>query len=163
MVTVNKITFYWTVKKFWISLPEFVSAIDKGMQSFKEIYSVVMKLNRVFALHFFANELYRITIFSQETVITVMFIWSESAYMWHSQCPLFWSLFAAKRGSIHYQGHYADRNQFPVTWRTQPSNCQIFLWVEYSFRVDWNYLLLVRTIHLSIIFTTKTVFRLLIQ
>ena len=31
---------------------------DKGMQSFKKIYSVIMKLNRCFALHFFANDLY---------------------------------------------------------------------------------------------------------
>ena len=29
------------------------------MQSFKKIYSVIMKLNRFFALHFFANDLYR--------------------------------------------------------------------------------------------------------
>ena len=28
------------------------------MQSFKKIYSVVMKLNRFFALHVFANDLY---------------------------------------------------------------------------------------------------------
>ena len=31
--------------------------IDKGMQSFKKIYSVIMKLKRFFALHFFANDL----------------------------------------------------------------------------------------------------------
>ena len=30
------------------------------MQSFKKIYSVVMKLNRLFALHVFANDLYKI-------------------------------------------------------------------------------------------------------
>ena len=29
------------------------------MQSFKKIYIVVMKLNRFFALHFFANDLFR--------------------------------------------------------------------------------------------------------
>ena len=28
------------------------------MQSFKKIYSVIMKLNQFFALHFFANDLY---------------------------------------------------------------------------------------------------------
>ena len=28
------------------------------MQSFKKIYSIIMKLNRFFALHFFANDLY---------------------------------------------------------------------------------------------------------
>ena len=38
-------------------MPEFVLEIDKGMQSFKKIYLVVMKLNRYFALHFFANDL----------------------------------------------------------------------------------------------------------
>ena len=30
----------------------------RGMQSFKKIYSVIIKLNRFFALHFFANNLY---------------------------------------------------------------------------------------------------------
>ena len=46
MTIINKVTFYWTVEKFWISLPEFVWAIDKGVQSFKKLYQVVMKLNR---------------------------------------------------------------------------------------------------------------------
>ena len=57
MIMVNKVTFYWKVEKFLISLPEFVWVIDKGMQSFKKIYQVVMKFNRFFALHFFANDL----------------------------------------------------------------------------------------------------------
>ena len=48
MIIVNKVTFYWKVEKFLISLPEFVWVIDKGMQSFKKIYQVVMKLNRFF-------------------------------------------------------------------------------------------------------------------
>ena len=39
-------------------MPEFVLVIDKGKQSFKNIYSVVMKLNWFFARHFFANDLY---------------------------------------------------------------------------------------------------------
>ena len=34
-------------------MPEFV--IDKGMQSFKKNYFVVMNLNRFFTLHYFAN------------------------------------------------------------------------------------------------------------
>ena len=32
--------------------------LDKGMQSFKKIYAKVMKLIRIFALHFFTNDLY---------------------------------------------------------------------------------------------------------
>ena len=55
MVIINKVTFYRKVKKLLISLPEFVY---KGMQSFKKIYSEVMKLNRFFSLHFFAKGLY---------------------------------------------------------------------------------------------------------
>ena len=34
------------------------TVIDKSMQSYKKIYSVVMKLNQFLALHFFANCLY---------------------------------------------------------------------------------------------------------
>ena len=35
--------FYLIIKKIRVSLPEFLSVIDKGMQSFKKIYSVIMK------------------------------------------------------------------------------------------------------------------------
>lgn len=45
---------------FWMSLPEFVWVIDKDMQSFKKFYLVAMKLSQIFALHFFANDLYQI-------------------------------------------------------------------------------------------------------
>ena len=45
-----------------VSLPELVWVIDKGMQSFKKIYSVIMKLNRYFVLHFFTNDLYLVAI-----------------------------------------------------------------------------------------------------
>ena len=58
MVMVNKVTFYWKVEKFRISLPEFVWVTDKEMQSLKKIYAVVMELNWFFALHFFPNGLY---------------------------------------------------------------------------------------------------------
>ena len=34
--------------------------IDKGMQSYKKIYSIVTKVSRFFALHFFANDLGRL-------------------------------------------------------------------------------------------------------
>ena len=67
MVIVNTVTFYCKVKKFLISLPEFLWVIDKGMQSFKYIYSVYMKLNRFFALHVFANDLYQKVNVSQPT------------------------------------------------------------------------------------------------
>ena len=33
------------------------------MKSFKNIYAVVMKLNQFFALHFFANDLYKTCLF----------------------------------------------------------------------------------------------------
>ena len=78
MVTVNKVTFYWKVEKFWISLPQFVWVIKKGMQSFKKIYSVVMKLNRFFALHFFANGYKNII---DSTEVAVMFVIVTKKYI----------------------------------------------------------------------------------
>ena len=36
MVIFNKVTFYWKVKKFWISLTKFVWAIDKRYGKFQE-------------------------------------------------------------------------------------------------------------------------------
>ena len=64
--------FYLIIKKIRVSLPEFVWVIDKGMQSFKKIYSVIMKLNRFFALHFFANDLY-CSVCIEFTAIKILF------------------------------------------------------------------------------------------
>ena len=44
--------------------PALVWVKDKSMQSFKNIYSVVMKLNKFFALQLFANGLGPIALYS---------------------------------------------------------------------------------------------------
>ena len=77
------------------------------MQSFKTIYSVIMKLNRFFALHFFANDLYYITeTFSHHTDIIYTLVCFES-FILKIQTTYFCSIFVCTfEADIAFGGGY---------------------------------------------------------
>ena len=68
------------------------------MQSFKDIYSVVMKLNQFFALHFFANGLYQ---WNKPVEMKILYLKASVASDQGLHCfPMALSGFPSKTGLI---------------------------------------------------------------